>query len=78
LQPGGQVRRLAYDVDLGRLDLTDHHLAGRNSDAHAERDVAERPQSRHAARDAKGGADGALAIVLVRLRIADTPEFRRR
>ena len=71
LQPGGQVRRLADDIDLARLALADHHLAGCNSEAHAKRDVAERAQLRHVAHDAEGGADGALGIVLVPLRIAE-------
>src|SRR5258708_15207513 len=78
LQPRGKIWRLANDIDLRGLALADRladqDLPCGDPDAHAKHDVAVRAQARDVAHDFKGGANSALGIVLVRLRVAKVCE----
>ncbi len=74
LQPGREVGRLAQHRLLrGRADrrrIADHHHAGGDANPTGKFKVTDRTQPRHRRGDVEPGADRALGIVLVRLRIA--------
>ncbi len=79
LQPRGEVRCLADDVDLLGFaladQLADQHLTGGDPDAHAEFDVAERAQARDIAHDAERRPHGAFSVILVRLWVAKIRQY---
>ena len=79
LQPGREVGRLADRVALARPTLTaagvaNHHRAGGDADPGPERGAARRREPGDRPDELEPGADRALGVVLVRLRVAEVGE----
>src|SRR5205823_2370745 len=79
LQPGREVRRLAYDTTFvsfaGTDKITHDDNARRNADAHLQspaRRSRYQPRSLH---NLQTGANRPLGIVLMRLRVAEVSQY---